>query len=368
MRIGIDAHVLGKNIGGVERFVAELIQHLPAQTRQHQYVVFVTKPQYTKLEQALPKLPPNVGYVPLAIANPFIERLFLLPYLVRKHRLDALLVQRLSPWFCGKCQLIAVIHDLTPIKFSKQYKGLSNFLVRFLTKNTIRRASLILTPTNTIKAEIKQYCHNVKTPIDAFYNGVDVTTFAPLSSKPSVNPIAKPYLLTVGAIESRKNIQTIIDMLAQLKAYPEMQLVIVGKVRDNNYAQQLHAQIARLKLSHRVTWFGFVDEAQLIALYQYAALFITASQDEGFNIPPLEAFACGTPVVCSDIAVHQELFTPAAIFFSTQSANDLAQKVVELLNQPAYRVVLTQLGFAKVAEFTWARTAVNVAQSLGRLG
>lgn len=365
MRIGIDGHVLGKNIGGVERFVAELVQHLPQQAPQHQYIVFVTQKYYANLINHPTSL--SVQYVPLVIAHPIIQRLLLMPFLVRKYALDALMIQRLSPWFCGKCKLVAVIHDLTPIKFSEQYKGLSNFLVRLLTKNTIKRASLILTPTNTIKAEIKQYYPAVKAPIDAFYNGVDVSTFASLAIKPTVNPIKTPYLLTVGAIEPRKNLETIFEMLVKLSAYPDLHLVVVGKVRDAHYDLMLKTQLAQLNLSHRVTWFGFIDEQQLIALYQHAALFISASKDEGFNIPPLEAFACGTPVICSDIAVHKELFTPSALFFNVESAADLAQKVNALLKESDLRHQHIQLGLAKVAEFTWKRTAVRVAASLERL-
>jgi glycosyltransferase involved in cell wall biosynthesis len=362
MRIGIDAHVLGKNIGGVERFVRELVSELPTLTPQHQYTVFVTRAMFAALKESNTA---QVQYVALALSNPLVERLIVLPWLVQQHKLDALLVQRLSPWFCGKCKLIVTIHDLTPIKFSSTYKGLSNKLVRLLTKNTIKRAALILTPTLAIKAEIQQYCKQVTAPIHAFYNGVDVSAFYPIVAKNKA--VKSAYLLTVGAIESRKNLETILDALPLLHNHPYMQLVVVGKVRDQVYFDMLKEKISDLNLSSRVTWQGFMVENDLIHLYQQAAVFITSSKDEGFNIPPLEAMACGKPVVCSDIAVHQELFTGAALFFKTTSAQDLAQKVQFVLDNAEVANDLSRQGLKKVAEFTWQRTAKNVAAAIAEI-
>lgn len=364
MRIGIDAHVLGKNVGGVERFVRALVEHLPAETSQHQYIAFVTKQEYAKLKSSGLHMSDFLKYVPLAFSNPLIERLILLPWLVYVHKLDALLVQRLSPWFCGNCRLIATIHDLTPIKFASAYKGLSNILVRQLTRNTIRRASLILTPTNAIKAEIQHYCPENTAPIVAFYNGVDSNRFQ-IAKVDNEHPLqaGHPYLLTVGAIERRKNIETILNAMT-LISNQHLQLVIVGGVRDHDYQKELNEKIVQYGLSSRVVFQGFTKEAELIRLYQHASIFISASRDEGFNIPPLEAMACGTPVICSDIAVHRELFDKAARFYDTLSSADLAKQVDDLLNDKIETQNLINQGYTKVALFTWQCTAKNVAQAL----
>ncbi len=366
MRIGIDAHVLGKNAGGVERFVRELVQQLPQQTPQHEYVVFVTRQQFAALAAAEP-LPARIRYVPLAFANPLLERLLVLPWLVHKHELDALLVQRLAPWFCGACKLIVTIHDLTPIKYAAAYKGISNVLVRLLTRNTIQRAAMILTPTLAIKAEIKRYCPSVKAPIHAFYNGVDSAAFSRAAARTEARPAGVPaakYLLSVGAIERRKNLETLHAMMPLLKAEPAMQLVIIGGVRDRAYYHELQAQLAELGLAQRVHYHGYMSEDLLIAMYQHAHVFITASKDEGFNIPPLEAMACSIPVVCSDIAVHQELFTGAAQFYETLSPRSLALSVQLVLANENLRQTMVTGGHEKIALYTWHNTASNVASAL----
>ncbi len=381
MKIGIDAHVLGKKLGGVERFIAELVKQLPQLTPEHEYVIFVTKEAFSNY-----KLQSNqqVQYVPLVFSNPLIERLILLPWLVKKHKLNALMVQRLAPWFCGKCKLIVTIHDLTPIKFADAYKGLSNKLVRLLTKNSILRADLILTPTNAIKAEIEHYAPTVTAPIHAFYNGVDAAAFnkksETIENKTSENKapyLLTPYLLTVGAIERRKNIEVILDMMTRLKD-ASIKLYILGGIRDQAYFDALQTQIKQLNLTERVQYLGFQDEAALIQRYQQAAIFITASKDEGFNIPPLEAMACNVPVICSDIPVHQELFSDAALFFAVHSAQELSaqelsaqelsaqelgEKVESILQNTALSQALILKGKAKVLQFSWRNTAVNVGKA-----
>lgn len=364
MRIGIDGHVLGKNIGGAERFVHELVQQLPEIAPEHEYIVFVTKTQFTKLQASSVQAPKNVQFHPLWLSNPLLERLFVLPWLVYKHKLDALLIQRLAPWFCGKCKLIVTIHDLTPIKLAHAYKGLSNILVRLLTKNSIARASLILTPTNTIKSEIEAYCPTAKMPIVAFYNGVDISKFHhSAGADHQATAVKDPYILTVGAIEQRKNIETMLRAVA-LMPDSALKLVILGSVRAPHYHAEVMQLVTTLKLAHRVQWINFIEESDLVNLYRNATLFIAASRDEGFNLPPLEAMACGTPVLCSDITVHQELFEGAATFFATESAEDLVQKINEILNNPSVTQAQTENALTRARFYNWTQTARNVANAI----
>lgn len=318
MIIGIDAHVLGKGVGGVERFVREILIRLVQLTPEFDYVIFLNKQEFTRQsEENSYLLLNNVRFAQLAFANPLIERSVLMPWLCYQYKLDALFVQRLLPWFCGNTRQIVAIHDLTPIKFPKQYLGLTNKLVRLLTPGTVQRADLILTPTTAIGSEIKTFYGNVKAPIVAFYNGVDTQVFKPSATPKSLNHLGinQPYILTAGAIERRKNIETLYDMMALLADHKDLKLVVVGGIRDQTYANELKQKIIDLGLLNRVITLGYLDEHDLIALYQQAEFFVTASRDEGFNLPPLEAMACGTAVVCSDIAVHRELFEGCAAFF-----------------------------------------------------
>lgn len=357
MRIGIDAHVLGKGSGGVERFLSWLVELLPTCLPQHQFVVFINR-------QAAGKVPlpqhANVEYVTLASANPLIERSLLLPWLVRRHRLDQLLIQRLAPWLCGRCQLITTVHDITPLKFPAAYPGLSNTLVRLFTGNSVRRSALVLTPTRVIADEVSQWFALPPARVVPFYNGVDTQAFCP----PADTQARQPYIFISGAIEKRKNLETLLRARAALGPAFPWRVRIAGGVRNGAYRQELEQLVQQLGLQQQVDWLGFVSEDELIRLYQQASVFVTTSRDEGFNIPPLEAMACGTPVLCSDIAVHRELFAEGAQLFATEDDRALAQLLQQLADDARLRAEWSARGRQCAQHYSWSAMADRVARAL----
>jgi glycosyltransferase involved in cell wall biosynthesis len=192
-----------------------------------------------------------------------------------------------------------------------------------------------------------------------FYNGVDQDFF-----RPGQTTSATPYIFTSGAIEARKNIETLLRARAALgKDFP-WQVWIAGGVRDALYREQLDALVKELDIETQVRWLGFVEEHHLVELYQGAKAFVTASRDEGFNIPPLEAMACGSPVLCSDIPVHRELFDPAAIFFPTDGHEVLADALKRLQEGSEWTERRREEGRACVERLSWKSTARRVAAAL----
>jgi glycosyltransferase involved in cell wall biosynthesis len=356
MRIGIDAHVLGKGIGGVERFLSHLVELLPAELEDYQLVVFVDAIASRRV--TLPQAD-NLEIVPLLVSNPLIERSIMLPWLVHRYRLDVLLVQRLAPWFCGRCQLVLTVHDLTPLKYPQAYRGLTNMLIRCLTGDSVGRAKLVITPSQVIADEVAQRFNQPAGKIVPFYNGVDNRIFFPklIISSP-------PYIFTSGAIEARKNIETLLRARSQLGSDFPWQVWIAGGVRDEHYRATLESLVGELGLADQVRWLGFVNEAQLVTLYQGAKVFVTASRDEGFNIPPLEAMACDSPVLCSDIPVHRELFDGAAMFFPPESYEALADALLRLHNDTVLNEQLRKQARACVIRFSWPAMAQRVAIAL----
>lgn len=356
MRIGIDAHILGKGSGGVERFVANLVKLLPEQMPDCEFIVFIGKHAVGKLE--LPARS-NLRCETLLSANPLIERSVLLPWLCRQHRLDALIVQRLAPWACGRTQLLTVVHDITPIKFPAAYRGLSNTLVRCFTGNSVRRSVLVFTPTQTIADEVTQHFALPSGRCRPFYNGVDAAWF---HSGPGL--VRQDYIFVSGAIEARKNLETLLRARALLGDRLPWQIWIAGGVRDARYRDELLQLASELGIADELRWLGFVSEAELRTLYREARAFVTASRDEGFNIPPLEAMACATPVCCSDIPVHRELFEGAALFFPTESADALAAALLRLQQEPELVASLSSGARQCVARLSWPAMAQRVAAEL----
>lgn len=356
MRIGIDAHVLGKGAGGVERFLSRLVALLPDVLKGDQLIVFVDDSVSQNL--SFPDVD-NLEIVPLRLSNPLFTRSILFPWLVRRHSLDVLLVQRLLPWFCGRCHLVVTVHDITPIKYPKAYRGLTFMLVRWFTGDSVRRASLIFTPTQAVADEVARHFDVPAKKIVPFYNGVDTQVFHPMPDDHT-----PPYIFMSGAIEARRNIEALLCASAMLGEKLPWQIRIAGNVRDSQYFASLKALVDELGLTKQVQWLGFVDDKQLIELYQRARVFVAASHDEGFNIPPLEAMACDIPVLCSEIPVHRELFSGSALFFSPQSSKALADALLRLHDDAELNEQLRRSARNLVVRLSWPAMAHRVGEAL----
>lgn len=368
LRIGIDAHIVGAGKGGVERFLREVCTTLPRVGPRHHYIVFCSAAALAAGEFG--PLAHNVELVALPFSNPLIERALVLPWLARKHRLDVLLVQRLAPWAMGGCRVVVTVHDITPIKFPRQYRGLTNALVRLLTASSVRRSTHVLTPCLTIAREVAAHCGEPAGKFSAYYNGVDAAVFRPLRDRAEGIAIIQrlglrsPYVLTSGALERRKNVETMIRMLARIPVALCAELVVVGGTRDAGYAAELTALAADPAHAGRVRFMGFVADADLADLYRAAAAFISASRDEGFNMPVLEAMASGTPTVCSDIDVHRELFEGATAFFPADDPEALAQAVADVLSSVTVQRERVANGLERARRFNWTAAVERVGASL----
>jgi glycosyltransferase involved in cell wall biosynthesis len=160
-------------------------------------------------------------------------------------------------------------------------------------------------------------------------------------------------VLNVGVIQTRKNT---LNMLKALKLLPaKYQLVLSG---GNGYGSEaIHEFIRAESLATRVKLLGHVDDAQLARLYQAASVFLFPSLEEGFGIPVLEAMAGGVPVVTSNVSSMPEVGGDAALYVNPGDPADIAQKVIEAVENSALRASLVQKGLARVKEFTWRRTA-----------
>lgn len=370
LRIGIDAHIVGAGKGGVERFLREICLRLPRLLAQHRYVVFCNAAAIEN--DVFAAADPQVQLVALPFANPLIERALVLPWLARRHSLDALLVQRIAPWAMGQCRIVTTIHDITPIKFAPQYRGLTNALIRRLTAPSARRSAVVLTPTEVIGREVAALSGAPASRFKAYYNGVDTGMFRPSTNHDEPGAVLSsfalgaPFVFTSGALERRKNVETMIRAVRRLPVELCRHLVISGATRDARYACELQALASDCDsdVPGRIRFLGFVNDDDLTCLYRTAAAFISASRDEGFNMPVLEAMASGVPTLASDIAVHRELFEGATVFFPPDDDEALAAALHRVLTQCVERDELVAAGRERAGRYSWEAAARRVGEGL----
>lgn len=363
MRIGLDAHILGKGKGGVERVVHQMVRLLPGLMPESQFVVF-TKKDYTA-----PFAPrPNVRYRRLPVDDPLLQRSLVLPWLARRERLDLLHVQRAAPP-CVRARLIVHTHDLLPLTAPADHQGFRDRLVRRLTPGSIRRANGVLTVSESVAAEIRQLFPQAADKLAAIPNGIDVNFFRPKPAGATRGAIhtrlnlAGDYVLYLGALMSRKNLEVAIRGFGQYLSNPSARgtkLVLAGMTRSREYETGLRA-LAGEVAPGAVVFTGFVTDEECLALLQHAAVFLAPSRGEGFDFPALEAMACAIPVICSELPVHHELLDDDALYFPTDQPAALAAALRLVNGDASLRARLIAGGPARAARYTWEDAMARIA-------
>jgi glycosyltransferase involved in cell wall biosynthesis len=259
------------------------------------------------------------------------------------------------------CPTMVFVHDLALLRVPQFFTLRKRLVIGPLLRQSIAASSVVATVSEASRQDI----------VDCL--GVDPGRIAllPAAPHPSCKAVSaevvaaararhglpRPYVLTVGTLEPRKNLLTLLEAFDRL-ALPgrslEMDLVIVGGRgwRDRRLVQALGE-----RRSGRVRWLGYVPEEDLVALYGGAALFVYPSRLEGFGLPVVEAMACGTPVVASDVPALREVAGEAARFVPPADAGALATAITEMLADRGAVARARIDGPARAAAFSWTRTA-----------
>jgi glycosyltransferase involved in cell wall biosynthesis len=195
----------------------------------------------------------------------------------------------------------------------------------------------------------------------------DAAAARPAAAAAGVDP-AQPFVLLAGGIGPHKSPHTLLEAAAALRARGrELPALVVVDALENRTARAAAAALRdraeALGVADRLAIPGFVDDETLAALYSLATAVVSTSLGEGFGLPPLEAAACGTAVVVSDVAAHRESLGDAALRFMPGSARELADALAHLLDDPARRADLARRARARASEHSWD----DAARELRRL-
>jgi glycosyltransferase involved in cell wall biosynthesis len=177
-----------------------------------------------------------------------------------------------------------------------------------------------------------------------------------------------PFLLYVGRTNPQKNIPRLVEAFAVLRGelqdhprFQNLRLLIIGDEIARHPA--LRHAVIHSRVEDAVRFLGFVPIETLRAFYQTASAFVFPSLYEGFGLPPLEAMACGTPVVCSSVSSLPEVVGHSAVIVNPENVFDIARGMREVLLDEALRERLIAEGIKKAAQFSWERTAAEVLQA-----
>jgi glycosyltransferase involved in cell wall biosynthesis len=222
----------------------------------------------------------------------------------------------------------------------------------------IRRAAAIIAVSQTTKRDLVRYLGIPKERIFVIYEGIDHTRFRPVARR----IVDGPYILFVGSEHPRKNLITLLRAFRLLKdqaCFRDLKLVKVGAAggREAPFRQRTLTAIAALGLEREVLLTGHVPSDDLVAYYSGAACLVLPSLYEGFGFPPLEAMACGCPVIVANAGALPEIAGDAALIVNARDVQALAGAVRDVLVDEQTRQDLIRRGFQRSCEFSWERTA-----------
>ena len=250
---------------------------------------------------------------------------------------------------------IVTVHDLVRLCFGFTTETISERILLKLDIRGIKRASHIIATSQTTRNDLISCLKIPGDRISVIYNGVDHSIFKPYK----VKLLDKPYILYVGSERPRKNLDRLIEAFAAVRReFPELLLVKVGVAgRTREYRQEIMRKLESLGIIQAVIFVEYVSELDLAYYYSSAALLAYPSLYEGFGFPPLEAMACGCPVVTSNTSSLPEVVGEAGIMFNPYDTDSLVEAMRQVLTDGELRNDMVRKGLEQAKKFSWEKAA-----------
>lgn len=373
MRIGFDATPAVRQGGGIGRYTRELLQALYSTDTESHYRLFFASP--SPLPHPLPSpLPSNFHARQLPFDDVWLARVW--------HRAQLPLPVELitgsidlfhSPDFTlppvrRGTRTLLTVHDLSFIRDPASALPVLRQYLNAVVPRSVARADHVLADSQATRADLMELYHTPSEKISVLYSGVN-SVFRPITDPQRLATVrAKyqlgetPFILAVGTLQPRKNYVRLIQAFSALRPSRESVRLVIAGGRGWLY-DSIFAEVERLKLQGRVVIPGFVEDADLPALYSAARVLAYPSLYEGFGLPMLEAMACGTPVVTSTASCLPEVAGGAALCVPPTDVDALTQALDQVVNDEAVRTELIGQGLARAQEFTWEKAARELVQT-----
>jgi len=360
LRIAIDAHSVGAGVAGNESYATNLIEALAEIDSVNSYTLYVTRDEAVKRFR---NRWPNFTVRKTLPHTPLIRIPLTLSAELRKHPVDILHVQFTAPPF-APCPFVVSIHDLSFEHLPETFNRRSRAQLRLTVRRSARRAARILALSEHARSDIiETYGISPElvtaVPLAAANHFQRVDDIRELQRIRHTYGIEQEYILSVGSIQPRKNLNRLIAAHASLlrtRAPGSVpQLVIVGK-NAWLYGETLRS-IEKLGSGASVIVTGYVPEGDLPALYSGALCFVYPSYFEGFGLPPLEAMKCGAPVIAGNRASLPEVVGDAGLLVDPFNIDAIAAAIGTVIDSPNLRSKLRAKGLNRARLFDWRETA-----------
>jgi glycosyltransferase involved in cell wall biosynthesis len=377
MRIAVDYTAAVNQTAGIGRFVRSLIKAVTEIDKRNQYLLVHARPN----DDAVLEFPtaPNVSRRPLPIQERLLTILWHranlpVPIDVFTGAIDLFH----SPDFVlpplRAARSILTVHDLAFLLFPEcAHEALREYLLRVV-PHSARRASFVVADSENTANDVICLLGVPPERVAVVPGGVDAR-FQPVTDPEGLQAMRRrlqvesaPYVLFVGVIEPRKNLQGLIAAfeLAKKRYRLPHKLVVVG--RKGWLSDGIYEKYQRSSVREDIVFPGFIPDADLPTLYSAAAALVMPSFYEGFGLPLLEAMACGTPVIASNAASLPEVVGDAAPQVDPNDIDALAETLAQILQDNGLRAINRVRGLERAAQFTWHAAAQKLLDVYERVG
>jgi glycosyltransferase involved in cell wall biosynthesis len=360
VRIGIDARKL--HDFGIGTYIRNLLRQLARLDRQTEFVVFC-RPED---REALASLGENFRAVAERSGNYSVAEQFTIPLALRREGVTLFHAPHyVLPPLVG-CRSVVTIHDCIHLMFP-QY--LPNRLALQYARTSIslaaRRASRVLTVSESSKKDILRFVDTTPDKIDVIYNAYD-ERFTVEPREEEVVRVRERYqlhdefVMYAGNVKPHKNLERLIEAfdLVRKRGLDHLKLVLIGD--DISKYTALRRAVHQHQLHKYVRFLGYLPEETLAVMYRLAGVFVFPSLYEGFGLPPLEAMASGTPVVTSNVSSLPEVAGDAAVLVDPYDAQAIADGIYRVLTDETLRHDLRKRGVARAGQFSWEQSVRRV--------
>lgn len=368
MKILIDLTALADNFSGIERYAACISYEMILQSEDKYILLFKDKvhPVFEEFQ--------NNNRVELVVLSPCKKLLFnqiILPKEIYKHKADWYLFLAFPvPLLFFKKNMVSTIHDICCWDCPETMNGMSKWYFRISHRVALKKCRNIITISEFSKQRIVDRLHYSKSKILLVYCGISNKFHIPECSTEDVAKIKGKYglpdnyILSLSTLEPRKSVELLITAYREL--YLEKQ-IIIPLVLAGRKGWKIDNLLKNVEnpVKENIFFTGFVDDEDLPVIYNSAKCFVFPSKYEGFGIPPLEAMACGVPVLSSDASSLPEVLGDAALYFKSNDAEELKEKLIEITHYNEIETNnLIYKGYYQVKKFSWKLEARKLISAM----
>jgi glycosyltransferase involved in cell wall biosynthesis len=361
MKIGFSARGLSIPSGGVRQYIESILPALAGQIDKDELFVFYNDEKFCGLA-------PNCSEILIKGNNKIIWDLILLPQMLKKLGIDAVIFPKNVVPFNATYHCFAVIHDLAYFdKKLNAYPLLDTIYMRMMIPRSVLQATHIFAVSESTKKDIIHYTKCSPKKLTVTYEAAD-EIYRPIQNQETLNTVRSKFnlpdrfILYAGSLSPRKNIITLLRAFAAISNKIPHNLVLTASKSWKD--KQVYKTINQLKLTTRINKLGYVSAEDMPSLYNIADVFVYPSLYEGFGLPVLEAMQCGCPVVASNVTSIPEVAGNAALLIDPFDVNALAEAIFVTLTDSNVREKLISSGFKQAGKFSWNLCAQKMLDTI----